>query len=171
MLNDTLSDTHSPAGRIIMAAKPVAKSKAKAPSKGSANKTAPTKESVTAFLERLADADQKKDAKALIKMMKAATGKPPVMWGPSIVGFGKYHYKYDSGREGEMCRIGFSPRKGSTVIYMINGFADAPQLLAKLGKVKTGKSCLYIKRLSEIDMRVLDDMIARSVAYMDRKYP
>lgn len=148
-----------------------AKAKAKTAAKRSVNKTAATTASVTAFLDRLADAEQKKDAKVLVKMMKAATGKPARMWGPSIVGFGTYHYKYDSGREGEMCRIGFSPRKGATVLYMMSGFADAPQLLAKLGKVKTGKSCLYIRRLSEIDMRVLEDMIARSVAYMDKKYP
>lgn len=154
-----------------MAAKSVVKSKTKAPPKRSANKTLPTTESVTAFLDRLADADQRRDAKALIRMMKAATGKPPVMWGSSIVGFGKYHYKYESGREGEMCRIGFSPRKGSTVVYMMGGLADAPQLLAKLGSVKTGKSCLYIKRLADIDVRVLETMITRTVEYMAKKYP
>lgn len=154
-----------------MAAMPSARSKAKAPSKRLVNKTAPTTQSVTAFLNDIADAHQKADAKVLVRMMKAATGQPPVMWGSSIIGFGKYHYRYDSGREGEMCRIGFSPRKGSTVIYMLNGFADEPKLLARLGKVKTGKSCLYIKRLAEIDVRVLEQLIARSVAHMDAKYP
>lgn len=148
-----------------MAAVPSARSKAKAPSRRLTNKTAPTAQSVTAFLNGIADADQKADAKVLVRMMKAATGQPPVMWGLSIIGFGKYHYRYDSGREGEMCRIGFSPRKGSTVIYMLNGFADEPKLLARLGKVKTGKSCLYIKRLAEIDVRVLESRRA------DRRLP
>jgi len=156
-----------------MAAKSAAKSKravAKSGAKAVA-KTLPTAQSVSGFLDKLTDAEQKKDARALTKMMKDATGQPPVMWGRSIVGFGKYRYKYESGREGEMCRIGFSPRKGVTVLYMLNGFADAQALLAQLGKVKTGKSCLYVKRLADLDMDALEELIARSVAYMDKKYP
>lgn len=154
-----------------MAGKPVASSKTKPAAKSAANKTTPTAQSVSAFLNGVADADQKRDAQVLVKLMTAATGEKPVMWGPSIVGFGAYRYRYESGREGEMCRIGFSPRKGATVIYMINGFADEAKLLAKLGKVKTGTSCLYIKRLADIDMPTLETLIARSVAYTNEKYP
>lgn len=139
------------------------------PKTSSAAKTAPTAISVSAFLEGVAGADQKRDAHTLVKLMRAATGEKPLMWGASIVGFGKY--RYDSGREGEMCRIGFSPRKGSTVIYMINGFAEEAQLIARLGKVKTGKSCLYIKRLADIDVPTLEALIDRSIAYMNAKYP
>lgn len=139
--------------------------------KASSAKTTPTATSVSAFLSAVTDPDQKRDAQVLVKLMTAATGEKPVMWGASIVGFGKYRYRYDSGREGEMCRIGFSPRKGSTVIYMINGFAEEAKLLERLGKVKTGKSCLYIKRLADIDMPTLEAMIDRSIAYMNAKYP
>ncbi|MEN9392261.1 MAG: hypothetical protein RLZZ104_604, partial [Pseudomonadota bacterium] len=89
----------------------------------------------------------------------------------SIIGFGRYHYRYDSGREGEMCRIGFSPRKGQTVLYLIDGFKGHAELMAKLGKHKTGKSCLYVKRLSDIDLGVLEDICRCSLAYMAAKYP
>jgi hypothetical protein len=158
-----------------MVEKPVARSSpprtksaaAKPARKAAAPKTLPTKASVTAFLNGVADANQKSDAQVLVKLMRAATGEAPVMWGPSIVGFGTYHYRYESGREGSMCRIGFSPRKGSTVIYMINGFAEETELIAKLGKVKTGKSCLYIKRLADVDMPTLEQLISGSIAYMN----
>lgn len=139
--------------------------------KAASAKTTPTSTSVSAFLSAVADPEQKRDAQVLVKLMTTATGEKPVMWGASIVGFGRYRYRYDSGREGEMCRIGFSPRKGSTVIYMINGFSEEAKLLARLGRVKTGKSCLYIKRLADIDMPTLEAMIDRSIAYMNAKYP
>src|SRR5215469_7136385 len=111
------------------------------------NKTRATKSSVTAFVGGLADPDRRADAKALIKLMHSATAEKPKMWGPSIIGFGSYHYKYDSGREGDMPIVGFSPRKAATVLYNVCGFDGAEELRAKLGKHATGKGCLYIKKL------------------------
>jgi hypothetical protein len=139
--------------------------------KKSENKTQATKASVAAFIDAVADPDQKKDAKAIAALMQKHTGEKPAMWGPSIIGFGSYSYKYDSGREGQMCRIGFSPRKGQTVLYMINGYEGEPELMAKLGKFKTGKSCLYVKKLSDLNMPVLEELVVRSLKYMDEKYP
>jgi hypothetical protein len=155
-------------------AKPKSAKKAAAPNpaaKKSENKTQATKASVAAFIDAVADPEQKKDAKAIAALMQKHSGEKPTMWGPSIIGFGTYSYKYDSGREGQMCRIGFSPRKGQTVLYMINGYEDAPDLMAKLGKFKTGKSCLYVKRLSDLNMPVLEELMIRSVKYMNEKYP
>jgi hypothetical protein len=149
-------------------AKPIA---AKPAAKKSENKTQTTKASVAAFIDAVADPEQKKDAKTIVALMEKHTGEKPAMWGTSIIGFGKYRYKYDSGREGEMCRIGFSPRKGQTVLYMIDGYEDKPDLMAKLGKFKTGKSCLYVKRLSDVDMSVLEKLVAGSLKYMSAKYP
>jgi hypothetical protein len=137
----------------------------------SQNKTVPTVLSVDAFIDAVADDNQRADAKAIAAMMERLSGEKPAMWGPSIIGFGRYHYKYDSGREGEMCRIGFSPRKGQTVVYLIDGYAGKDAQLTRLGKHKTGKSCLYIKRLSDVDAGVLEAMIADSLAHMDAKYP
>jgi Domain of unknown function (DU1801) len=148
-----------------------AKAKPKSTPKSSANKTQATKLSAAAFIDAVADPEQKKDAKTIAALMKKHTGENPAMWGPSIIGFGKYAYKYDSGREGEMCRIGFSPRKGRTVLYMINGYEGEPALMAKLGKHKTGKSCLYIKRLTDVNMDVLEQLVVRSLEYMSKKYP
>lgn len=155
---------------------PAAKAKVKtaatklAPKK-SENKTQATRASVAAFIDAVADAEQKKDAKTIAALMQKHTGEKPAMWGPSIIGFGSYSYKYDSGREGQMCRIGFSPRKGQTVLYMINGYENAPELMAKLGKFKTGKSCLYVKKLSDLNMPILEELVVRSLKYMDKKYP
>jgi hypothetical protein len=128
------------------------------------NKTKATKGSATAYIAAIADDAQRADAKALVKMMQAATGEKPVLWGPSIVGFGSTHYIYESGREGDMPVIAFSPRKAATVLYGATGFAGADKLLARLGKHTTGKGCLYIKRLSDVDPGVLDTMIAKAVA-------
>jgi hypothetical protein len=152
-------------------AMPAPKATPKPKSKSAANKTQARKLSAAAFIDAVADPEQKKDAKTIVALMKKHTGENPVMWGPSIIGFGKYRYKYDSGREGEMCRIGFSPRKGQTVLYMINGYEDAGGLMAKLGKFKTGKSCLYIKRLTDVNMDVLEQLVVRSLEYMSKKYP
>lgn len=135
------------------------------------NKTVETDLDVTAFLKGVADPKQRADADVLLEMMSNASGEPPKMWGPSIVGFGSYHYRYDSGREGDMCRIGFSPRKGKTVIYVIDGFPAHAELLAKLGKHKTGQSCLYINRLSDVDTGILDKLVKASLVEMDRRYP
>jgi hypothetical protein len=104
-------------------------------------------------------------------MMQRLSGHPPRMLGPSIIGFGSYHYRYDSGHEGDMARIGFSPRKANTVLYIVDGFEGHAELMAKLGKHKTGTSCLYIKRLSDITGSVLEQLCAESLKWMAQKYP
>lgn len=128
------------------------------------NKTKPTKQSVASYIDAIADGTKRSDAKALVKLLKAATGESPKMWGPSIVGFGSYHYKYESGREGDMPVIAFSPRKAALVLYGFIGFAGADALLAKLGKHSTGKGCLYIKKLADVDSKVLEALTAKSLA-------
>ena len=135
------------------------------------NKTQETTVCVGDFLETVADEAQRADARTIIAMMERLSGEPPRMWGPSIIGFGRYHYKYESGREGDMARIGFSPRKGQTVVYLVDGYGDRADQLARLGRHKIGKSCLYIKRLSDIDVTVLEEMVVGSLAYMAKKYP
>lgn len=124
-----------------------------------ANKTIETDADVAAFVSRVADAGQRADADTLIALMSQASGEPPKMWGPSIIGFGTHHYRYESGREGDTMRIGFSPRKGQTVLYALSGAASFEANLTKLGKHKTGKGCLYIKRLVDVDIGILGDMI------------
>jgi Domain of unknown function (DU1801) len=135
------------------------------------NKTTQTSASVDAFIEAVPDENQKRDAKTLSALMARLSGEPPRMWGPSIVGFGRYHYRYESGREGDSCRVGFSPRSGRTVIYLVDGYRNRTAQLARLGKHKTGTACLYIKRLSDVDQAVLEEMIAASLADMRVKYP
>jgi Domain of unknown function (DU1801) len=134
-------------------------------------KTKPTTVSVSEFIDGVADERQRADAHKIAAMMQRLTGHAPKMWGPSIIGFGSYHYKYESGREGDMCRIGFSPRKGNTVLYFVDGFLGHSELMAKLGKHKIGKSCLYIKRLSDVDETVLEQMCVESLKWMAQKYP
>jgi hypothetical protein len=124
------------------------------------NKTKPTKLSVTAFINAVSDPARRADAKALVKLLQSASGEKPQMWGPSIIGFGSYHYKYDSGREGDMPIVGFSPRKAATVLY---GVAGARELLPRLGKHTTGKGCLYIKKLADVDQEVVKKMAAKAV--------
>ena len=104
-------------------------------------------------------------------MMRRVTGETPKMWGPTIIGYGQYHYRYDSGHEGDMCRIGFSPRKPQLVLYVLTGDAEEAELLAKLGKHSTGKSCLYIKKLADVDLGVLEALARHSLAHMNEKYP
>lgn len=134
-------------------------------------KTKPTDVNVSAFIEAVDHEGRREDSKFVLEMMQRLSGHEPRMWGPSIIGFGSYHYKYDSGREGNMCRIGFSPRKSSLVLYIIPGFSKVEGLLNRLGKHKLGKSCLYIGRLSSVDMVVLEEIIVQALAYMDEKYP
>lgn len=134
-------------------------------------KTKATPVCVDAFIEAVADERQRADAIKIAAMMERLSGHPPKMWGPSIIGFGRYHYKYDSGHEGDMARIGFSPRKGNTVFYIADGFSGYAELMAKLGKHKTGKSCLYIKRLADIDQDVLEELCVHSLSYMAKNYP
>ncbi len=135
------------------------------------NKTQATSADVTAFIDGVADEAQRADAHEIAAMMARLSGAPPKMWGPSIIGFGSYHYKYDSGREGDSLRIGFSPRKGQTVLYLPGTISGQADLLARLGKHKEGKGCLYIKRLSDVDIGVLEEMVRASVGYMAETYP
>ena len=134
------------------------------------NKTQPTKASVTAFINAIDDPEKRADARKLAAMMRKATGKRAKMWGPSMVGYGTYHYKYASGREGDFMVTGFSPRKQALTVYIMAGFSKYDALMKKLGKYKTGKSCLYIKRLSDVDEAVLQRLIGESVKYMRKNY-
>lgn len=140
------------------------------------NKTQPTARDVEAFLAGIADDGQREDSRAIAAMMERLSGEPPPMWGDSMVGFGSYHYKYASGREGDFFRTGFSPRKRDLSLHLMGIYSDGgyetrQALLDRLGKHKRGKSCLYIKRLADIDMAVLETLIADSLAVMDRDYP
>ncbi len=127
------------------------------------NKTKETTESVAAFLDKATDAKTRRDCDAVTRIMKRVTGSPPRMWGPSMVGFGRYHYKYESGREGDSFLVGFSPRKPNLTLYVTDEFEKYPHLMKKLGKHTTGKSCLYIKTLDDIDMKVLEELIETAV--------
>ena len=135
------------------------------------NKTKPTKLSVAASIDALTDPARRADAKVLVKLMQSAAGEKPKMWGPSIIGFGSYHYKYESGREGDMPVVAFSPRKTATVLYGITGFGEAAALLAKLGKHTTGKGCLYIKKLADVDQHVLETLAVKSLAAKRARRP
>jgi hypothetical protein len=135
------------------------------------NKTKPTQLSVAAFIDALTDETRRADAKALVKMMQRAAGEKPKMWGPSIIGFGSCHYKYESGREGDMPMIGFSPRKAATVLYNLIGSSDSAALLAELGKHTTGKGCLYVKKLADVDLGVLESLVVKSIAAARERYP
>ena len=127
-------------------------------------KTKPTGASVADFIASVADDQRRKDSETMVALMQEVTGQPPEMWGDSIVGFGRYHYRYESGRTGEWMVTAFSPRKESLTLYIMSGFDELAGLMARLGKYKTGKGCLYIKRLSDVDMGVLREMLERSVA-------
>lgn len=133
-------------------------------------KTKENNASVTEFLKNIEDETKRKDCRVLLSMMKEITGKKPKMWGDSIVGFGNYHYKYKSGREGDWFVTGFSPRKQNLTVYIMCGFDDYEPLLKKLGKHKTAVSCLYIKRLDDVDGDVLRELIAKSVEDMAEIY-
>ena len=132
-------------------------------------KTKPNKVSVEKFLKSIKDEKKREDSFKVLELMKKITKEEPVMWGPSIVGFGKYHYKYASGREGDWFLTGFSPRKQNLTIYIMSGFKHYNELMKKLGKHKTGSSCLYINTLENIDMKVLKELITESVKYMKAK--
>lgn len=132
-------------------------------------KTKPTAQSVEGFLNKVPNAQRRADSFTVLKMMAEATNEPPKMWGPSIVGFGSYHYKYESGREGDMCLIGFSPRAQALTLYIMPDFGTRDALLKKLGKHTTSKACLYIKKLSDIDLPTLKALIFQSVKAMRAK--
>ena len=129
-------------------------------------KTKENDASVADFLNAVADETRRADAWRVARLMEEAAGEPPRMWGDSIVGFGRYHYKYVSGREGDMPLIGFSPRKASLSLYVLTGSDQEAALLARLGKHTAGKSCLYVKRLSDVDEAALRDLMRESVARM-----
>jgi hypothetical protein len=133
-------------------------------------KTKETGASVDDFLNRIADETRRKDCFTVLQIMKAATRAEPRMWGASIVGFGTYHYKYASGREGDWPIIGFSPRKQDLTLYIGSGFSRYAELVAKLGKCKTAKSCLYIKRLADVDQNVLSELVTASVKHMKQTH-
>ena len=134
------------------------------------NKTKPTIQKVSEFIAGIEDKQKRADCRELMKLMSGITGNRAKMWGSSIVGYGKYHYKYESGREGDFFLTGFSPRKQALSIYIISGFDIHPELMEKLGKYKTGKSCLYAKKLDDLDREVLAQLIEESVAYIRKKY-
>ena len=128
-------------------------------------KTQKTRASVAKFLASIEDQKRRKDSRAVLKMMKEITGDKPEMWGPAIIGFGSYHYTYASGREGDWFLTGFSPRKQALTLYIMSGFSKYDALLKKLGKFKTGKACLYIKKLEDIHLPTLEELIRRSVEH------
>jgi hypothetical protein len=134
-------------------------------------KTKPTELSVEDFLDKIPDEKTRDDCFALVKLMKKVTRSAPKMWGPGIVGFGQYHYKYDSGHEGYACLTGFSPRKQNITLYVMPGFTSHTDLLKKLGKHKAGKGCLYIKKLEDVDEGVLAKLVEESVGFLKKKYP
>ena len=132
-------------------------------------KTTETTKSVSDFIKAVPDPQRQKDALAVIKIMKEQSGFEPKMWGPAIVGFGSYHYKYESGHEGDAPLVGFSPRKAEFVLYIPN-FEKKEELLKKFGKHKTGKACVYIKKLEDIDIEILKKMVTNSIKHYKAKY-
>lgn len=136
-------------------------------------KTRPTESSVASYLDAIEDEGRREDCKLLASLMERITGCPPRMWGTSIVGFDSYHYRYASGHEGDACVVGFSSRKGDISVYLLAGYEDAETKarLAQLGKHRTGKACLYIRRLADVQLSVLEQMVAHSVAETRRRYP
>jgi hypothetical protein len=134
------------------------------------NKTRASAASAQAYIDAIDDDTRRKDCEALAKLMTSATKCPATMWGSSIVGFGSYHYKYESGREGDSCLVGFSSRKGDISVYGLHAAADAEKLLATLGRHKTGKGCVYIKTLADVDLKVLSKLVASAAAAKKRQH-
>jgi len=133
-------------------------------------KTKRNKGDVEAFLNEVQDERKRQDSFTILALMKEVTGKEPEMWGESIVGFGSYHYKYESGREGDWFVTGFSPRKQNLTLYIMSGFDDYDRLLGKLGKHTIGKACLYIKKMEEVDTDVLKELVEKSVKHMEKAH-
>lgn len=133
-------------------------------------KTKATEVTPKDFIAAMEDGPRKKDAEVLLKWMTKVTGMKPKVWGPSIIGFGRYAYTYDSGHSGEMCMTGFSPRKANIVLYILPGYTDISDKLARLGKHKIGKSCLYINKLADVDMDVLEEIVEFGLAHMRKNY-
>jgi hypothetical protein len=137
----------------------------------SATKTRPTEVSAASHVAAIANDEQRKDARTLIALMRKVTKHKPRMWGPTIVGFGSYHYRYASGHEGDSALAGFAMRGRELVVYIAPAFEGRDVLLAKLGKHRTGKVCVYIRRLADVDLKVLETLVARSIADTRRRYP
>ena len=135
------------------------------------NKTKPTQQSVEAFLQAVTPEVRRQDAEVVCALMARLSGQPATLWGPTIVGFGQYHYRYESGREGDMPRVGFSPRKAAMVLYIGGGFPRHAELVSRLGKLTKTVGCLYVKRLPDIHQAVLETLIAESLAHMRKAYP
>jgi len=133
-------------------------------------KTKVNNASVEKFLKTVKDEQKRLDSFKILEIMKKITKEEPKMWGPSIIGFGKYHYKYESGHEGDMCIAGFSPRKQAITIYILPGSLKYSSLMKKLGKYKVGVSCLYIKKLEDVDTKLVEKLIADSVKWLKQKY-
>lgn len=134
------------------------------------NKTTPTSSSVTDFINAVDDEQKRKDSFDLVELMRSISGNEPKMWGPSIIGFGSYHYKYASRHEGDAPLIGFSPRKAAISLYVFTGLDQHKHLLNSLGKFKMGKACIYVKRLSDIDQSQLKALMKETIAYLQSKY-
>jgi hypothetical protein len=134
-------------------------------------RTKPTEVSVADFIAAVENPQRRADAETLCALFEDVSGEPPKMWGPSIIGFGAYHYRYASGHEGDAPRLGFSPRKAQTVVYVMSGFAGQDEMIARLGKVKTSVACLYVNRLNQIDLGVLREMAVASLKQMRELYP
>jgi hypothetical protein len=134
-------------------------------------KTRPTEVSAASHIAAIANEEQRKDAQTLVALMRRVTRQEPRMWGPSIVGFGSYHYKYPSGHEGDSALAGFAVRGSELVVYIAPGLEARDVLLSKLGRHRTGKVCVYLRRLANVDLRVLETLVARSVADTKRRYP
>lgn len=160
------SPASKPAKKAAKAARSVAKKSTK-----TAVKTTENDNSVNAFLDTVDDNTKRADAYALVDAMRAVTKFEPRMWGTAIVGFGRYHYRYDSGREGDAPLVGFSPRKQNFALYLAGTFEERETLLAALGKHKTGKGCVYINRMGDVSLPVLKKLIKASMVYMRTKYP
>lgn len=137
----------------------------------SGNKTKVTDQDVSAFLAQVCPASKAADAQTLDKLFRQVSGFQPAMWGPSIIGYGRYHYRYESGREGDFLATGFSPRKAALSIYILPGYTDFSAILARLGKHKIGKSCLYVNKLADIDLDVLKELIRAGLNDLDRLWP
>ena len=133
-------------------------------------KTKPTQRSVDSFIATVEDDKVRADCYTIINLMEKVTGESHKMWGPAIVGFGKYTYKYESGRSGEICMTGFSPRKANITLYVLAGFPGQAELLDKLGKHTSGKGCLYIKKLGDVNIDVLESLIKESIKFLKEKY-
>ena len=133
-------------------------------------KTRPTTVKVDDFIAAVEKPARRADALAVREIMERVTGEPATMWGPSIIGFGQYHYRYASGHEGDMCRVGFSPRSANLVLY-VGGFPGYDELLARLGKHKRSTACLYLNKLADVDMAVLEEITRGALAHMDARYP